>query len=187
MKILVIKSHTRVDSFCNAIADSYIDGAKDSSHEVKEINLATLELEKYLKYEHLKPHTPVEDLQECRDMISWAEHIVFAFPMWWGTPPALLSVFIEIVFKAPFAFEYTPTGPKGLLDGKSTAIISTMDSPVQKQIEVVGDPARLKIAHLAHFCGMSEPTTTYYSSIKKSDDTQKQEWLKDAYEIGKGV
>jgi putative NADPH-quinone reductase len=185
MKILVIKSHTRSDSFCNALADKYILGANEANHDVKSIDLSQIELEKYLKYDHLQPHTPPQELQAYRDMICEAEHIVFAFPTWWGTPPALLSVFIEIVFKAPFAFEYTPNGPKPMLTNKSTSIISTMDSPIEKQVEIVGDLARLKITHLAHFCGMQEPTVSYYGSVKKSDENQKDEWLEDAYKLGK--
>ena len=33
-KILVIKAHTRKNSFCNALADKYIEGAKDTEQEV---------------------------------------------------------------------------------------------------------------------------------------------------------
>jgi putative NADPH-quinone reductase len=31
----------------------------------------------------------------ARELILWAEHLVFVYPTWWGTMPALLKGFLD--------------------------------------------------------------------------------------------
>lgn len=40
-----------------------------------------------------------------------AEHIVFFYPTWWGTVPALLKAFFERLFLPGFAFRYREGSP----------------------------------------------------------------------------
>ena len=72
---------------------------------------------------------PVEkDLLQARRLISWADHIVFVYPTWWGTMPALLKGFLDRVLAPDFAFAETDRGVAPLLGGRS-AVLTTMDTP----------------------------------------------------------
>ncbi|OYZ18923.1 MAG: hypothetical protein B7Y39_12885 [Bdellovibrio sp. 28-41-41] len=64
-KILVINGHPNMDSLCTQLAKNYVNAAADAGLDAKLINSQT--------------------------QIKWAEHIVFVFPMWWGTVPGMMK------------------------------------------------------------------------------------------------
>ncbi|MCA9385186.1 NAD(P)H-dependent oxidoreductase, partial [Candidatus Dojkabacteria bacterium] len=69
----------------------------------------------------------------CQDDLVWADHIVFIYPIWWGSYPALLKGYLDTVFMSRFAYKYKKFWPidipKGLLKGKSARIIQTSGGP----------------------------------------------------------
>jgi putative NADPH-quinone reductase len=59
-----------------------------------------------------------------------ADHIVFVFPLWLGTMPALLKARLEQTLRPGIAFECLPDGrTTNLLSGKSARVIVTMRMP----------------------------------------------------------
>lgn len=72
-----------------------------------------------------------DDIRKARALILWAEHLVFVYPTWWGTLPALLKGFLDRVLTPDFAFITCEggTGYQGLLGGRSAQLITTMDTP----------------------------------------------------------
>ncbi|PVU85592.1 hypothetical protein BB559_006929 [Furculomyces boomerangus] len=71
------------------------------------------------------------DLLEAWDNIKWAHHIVWIYPTWWGSLPALTKGFVDRLFLPGFVFKHIETSPhpEKLLEGKTSEIISTMDTP----------------------------------------------------------
>ena len=63
---------------------------------------------------------PVEkDLLQARRLISWADHIVFVYPTWWGTMPALLKGFLDRVLAPDFALpRRTAASPRSSAAGR---------------------------------------------------------------------
>lgn len=189
MKILIIKAHPKSKSFCNALTDEYIKGAKKANHETRELSLNTLTLEKYIKYEHKEiPELP-DDLKNAQKLIGRADKLIFTYPTWWAVAPALLKVFIEITFLPGFAYKYTkpffslPRWNK-LLSGKSARIIVTMDSPVWYYNWFMRDPGFKMMKDTLNFCGIKPVCKNYFGSVRMSSDDKKKKWLKKAYEIG---
>ncbi|WP_442598352.1 NAD(P)H-dependent oxidoreductase [Neobacillus sp. D3-1R] len=45
-----------------------------------------------------------EDLRIEREKVSWADFIIFQFPMWWTSSPAILKGWFDRVFAAGFAY-----------------------------------------------------------------------------------
>ena len=45
------------------------------------------------------------DILKAQQLITAAVHLVFIYPTWWGTMPALLNGFFDRVFTPGFAFE----------------------------------------------------------------------------------
>jgi len=60
----------------------------------------------YRKISELEP-----DLVQMQQDILWANHLVFVYPNWWATFPALLKGFIDRVFVSGFAFKYRENSP----------------------------------------------------------------------------
>jgi putative NADPH-quinone reductase len=131
-RIAIIQGHP--DSvgghLLNAMADAYAEAAAQAGHEVRRIEVATLDfplLRTQADFEHgeLPPA-----LVQARDDMRWAEHWVIMFPLWHGTMPALFKGFLEHVFRHGFAMEYREKGfPKRLLAGRSARIVVTMGMP----------------------------------------------------------
>ncbi len=188
-KILVIKSHTREDSFCNVLTNKYIEGLEKNGKDVKILELRNLSLEQFLKCKHKEKLELPENLKNSQKLILWADHLVFSYPLWWATSPALLRLFIEIVFVPEFAYKFKKTNsifPKWdkLLTGKTARIIVTMDSPPFYVKWILGDPGSKLMKILMNFTGIKFLGKNYFGSVATSTKEKRIKWLDDAYKIG---
>ncbi|MCK5066858.1 MAG: NAD(P)H-dependent oxidoreductase [Bacteroidales bacterium] len=102
--ILIINGHPDKDSFCSELAKSYQIGAEKSNTPVKLINLVDLEFTPILKHGYNKRTELEPDLVNIQTEINKADHLVFVYPNWWGTYPALLKGFIDRVFFTEICF-----------------------------------------------------------------------------------
>jgi NAD(P)H dehydrogenase (quinone) len=189
MKILLIKAHPRDESYCHALADEYVKGARKAGHDVQVLSLNTLNLEPFLKYEHAEQLKLPPELMAIQKSIGDAELLVFAYPTWWATPPALLKLFIEIILLSGFAFKYhngkgLAIGWDKLLKGKSARLIVTMDGPPLYYRFFLGDPGYKMMNANLRFCGIKPVRRSYFGSVKLSSQSSKDKWLKKAYQIG---
>lgn len=90
MNILYINGHPYAKSFHAAIRDSYIKAAKEKGHTVKVLNLGELKFDPVLRYGYSERMPQDDDIDESQRLVKWADHLVFASPLWWGTPTSLL-------------------------------------------------------------------------------------------------
>jgi len=129
-KILIIDGHPDPDRgrFVHALADAYADGAGQSGHEVRRLELATMDIPFLRSRAEWTDGVPSPEIVACQEAIRWAEHIVFFYPLWLGDVPALLKAFLEQVARPGFALS-TGTMPKPLLKGRSARLVVTMGMP----------------------------------------------------------
>ena len=129
--ILILNAHPNKKSFCSALAESYLNGAQSSNADIKLINLIDLNFDPILKTTNSQDTELEPDILKVQKEISKADHLVFVYPNWWGTYPALLKGFFDRVFTSGFAFRYRTKNPlpEKLLTGKSARVIVTMDTP----------------------------------------------------------
>jgi len=105
-KILMVLGHPAKESFCGALAEKYGEGVINSGHEVKKIQVGQLDFAPFLTNGFAKEQTIEPDIKKAQELITWADHLVFIYPTWWATPPALLKAFIERTLMPGFAFKY---------------------------------------------------------------------------------
>lgn len=189
MRILLFKAHPRSESFCHALADAYITGATEAGNEVDAVSLCELDLQRFLRAEHKTKPELTTELILLQKRILDAEMLVFAYPTWWATPPAMLKLFLELVLLSGFAYRYRkwagiiPTLDK-LLIGKSARLIVTMDAPPLYYRLFIKDPGfRMMNANL-RFCGIKPVYRSYFGSVKLASDRIRQNWLQKAYQLG---
>jgi putative NADPH-quinone reductase len=132
-RILVIQGHPDANGnhFCNALAAAYAEGARREGHEVKIIEVARLDFPLLASQEEFRHTEPCAAIREAQEAIRWADHLMFCFPLWLGTFPALLKGFLEQTFREGFAMATRPDGRgwRRLLKGKSARIVVTMGMP----------------------------------------------------------
>lgn len=132
-RIVLIQGHpdAQAPHLCHALAQAYADGATAAGHEVRQIDVASIDFA-LLRSQHewelgLLPAV----LKPAQADIGWAQHIVLFFPLWLGDMPALLKGFLEQVARPGFAFSTeggNTFGRKGLT-GRSARVVVTMGMP----------------------------------------------------------
>lgn len=132
-KILLIQGHPDPSPkrYCQALAEAYAEGAGTAGHEVDILRLSELDIEFIREEKQWSEEAPPASIEQAQQAIGAADHLVFIFPLWMGTMPALDKAFLEQVFRPGFAFD--PKATKGLggrrLKGKSARVIMTMGMP----------------------------------------------------------
>lgn len=185
--ILVIAHSPHPTSFIQAITDSYISGAREAGHDVQVLNLTDMTFDPIL-HEGYKTIQPLEpDLEKAQTAIKQADHIVFAYPIWWGAMPALVKGFIDRVFLPGFAFKYRTNSPfwDKLLAGKSARVLVTMDTPPWYYRLIFHQPNHVQMRRtILGFCGFKPVHITAIGSIKESSMQAREKWLKKVYKVG---
>jgi putative NADPH-quinone reductase len=133
-RILILQGHpdATLPHLGHALADAYAAGAAAACHELRRIDIATLDFPLLRSAEDWEHGTLPDSLAEAQAAIEWCEHLVILFPLWLGDMPALLKGFLEQVARPGFAFERdTQAGPFGAkrLRGRSARVVVTMGMP----------------------------------------------------------
>jgi NAD(P)H dehydrogenase (quinone) len=187
-KTLIINGHPDKESFCFALAESYKKGADLSGANCKLIHLADLNFDLNLSKGYRQITELELDLLKMQQAISDANHLVFVYPTWWGTYPALLKGFLDRVFLPGFAFKNRKDSPfwDKLLKGKTAMLIVTMDTPKWYNFLVYKNAGHnsMKKAVL-EFCGIKPVKVISFAPIKSSDGKKRKQWLEEVEALGK--
>lgn len=130
--ILVINGHPRAGSFCDALEEAYVEQFGSTNQSIQVLRLRDLNFDLSLSRPREQSGKGLEeDLIKAQELITRADHLVWIYPNWWGTFPALVTGFIDRTFIPGFAFKYQQTSPfpEKLLQGKTARVLVTMDGP----------------------------------------------------------
>lgn len=180
MNILIIMGHPRKESFSAALAEAYQDGAERAQMTVRKLNLADLVFNPNVVKVSPRQQEDEADISLAREWILWADHLVFVYPTWWGTMPALLKGFLDRTFSPGFAFEEVEENQSWdkLLTGKSAQLITTMDTPLWVYRWIYKTPGHHAMGQATlQFCGIKPVRTLSFSAIKYSSAEQRERWL----------
>jgi putative NADPH-quinone reductase len=185
--ILVILGHPANDSFCGALADSYIKGVQAAGNKVQLISLGDLSFDPILHNGYTTIQKLEPDLVTAQAAVTWAQHIVFVYPIWWGAMPALLKGFIDRIFLPGFAFKYRDGSVfwDRLLAGRSAHLLVTMDTPPWYFRWIYHMPGHHQMQRtILEFCGIKPVTISSFGPIKDATQKQREKWLAQAYAQG---
>lgn len=149
MRILLVLAHPQPESFAHAVQERARAGLQRAGHEVRLLDLYGIGFDPVMSEADRRDyHTPGLNEVRVADQLAhlrWAEGLVFVYPTWWYSLPAMLKGWIDRVW-VPFAtFEL----PQGLapVQGRMRNIrliggFSTYGSPWWWIRLVSGDPGR---------------------------------------------
>jgi NAD(P)H dehydrogenase (quinone) len=185
--ILIINAHPDKESFCFALAESYHNGACKAGINVKLVHLIDLKFNPILTYGYRKISELEPDLIKIQQDILWANHLVFVYPNWWATFPALLKGFIDRVLVPGFAFKYHKNDQfwDKLLIGKTARLIVTMDTPKWYYWLINRNAGHnaMKIGVL-EFCGIKPVKITVLTAVKSSNSEKRMQWINKVEKMG---
>jgi putative NADPH-quinone reductase len=187
-KILIINGHPDAESYNAALADTYRQAAQSSGAEVRVINVRDLQFNPNLQFGYRQRTELEPDLLAAQDDIRWAEHLVWVYPVWWGSLPAILKGFIDRVFLPGFAFQKRENSVwwDKLLTGKTARIICTLDQPAWYYWLVNGRPSYYAMKKMTlEFCGIKPVKVSTIGPLRLSKDSYRQAWLAKIQALGR--
>jgi 1,4-dihydroxy-2-naphthoate polyprenyltransferase len=190
LRVLIVLGHPRRGSFCDALADAYATGATEAGADVRRLRVADLQFEPNVLEPSPCAQPTEESIAAAMALVAWADHLVFVFPTWWGTMPALLKGFLDRVLMPGFAFQDRDDGEgwDKLLSGRSAHLLTTMDTPPFVYRWIYGSPGLNGLARATlGFCGIAPVRRTICGPVKDSSMEQRQRWLVAAREAGRSL
>jgi len=156
--ILIIVAHPKQESFSFAMAETYKTISETKGDKVELLDLYRCEHQQpFFSYDDANNMPKTEAMTYFQEKIQNADELVFVFPYWWGSCPAIMKNFIDWNLSKGFAFEYVNSRPKGLLTDKTVKIFTTTGAP-KFIYTLTGANRRLKNMfkeQIIQFCGMS--------------------------------
>ncbi len=127
--VTIVTAHPDPASFSRALAQAYATGAQRAGATVQTFDATELRFDLVLRGAYTTPMRDEPDLARLRASIDAASHVAWVFPTWWAGLPAALKGLVDRLFLPKVSFIYEGGLPQGLLEGRSTRYIATMDSP----------------------------------------------------------
>lgn len=188
-RILVVDGHPdrSAGHLCEAFARAYTEGAAAAGHLIRHIDLAAVEFPMLRSQKEFESRNVPAELQTAVQDIVWAEHLVFIFPLWLGTMPALLKAFLEQVMRPGVAFEYAAKGglPKTLLKGRTARLIVTMGMPpIVYRLWFLGHGIATLRRSILNFAGISPVRETLFGMLDQASETRRKGWIEQVRTLG---
>lgn len=187
IKILVLVGHPDKESYNYALAAAYVEGAEKSGAEVRRINIGDLDFSPNLKYGYRKRTELEPDLVMAQEALTWADHLVWIYPVWWGSVPAIMKGFLDRVLLPGFAFKKKEGSVwwDKYFEGKSARVICTMDQPTWFYRLVNRAPSHHAMKKLTlNFIGVKSVKITPIGPLRLSTDEFRQKWLQRVHKLG---
>lgn len=131
-QILVINGNPdpAPERLSSALATAYQEGAEGKDCKVRRLDVGGLDIPVLRKAADFLTQATDRATTEAQEAFLAANHIVLIYPIWLGSPPALLKAFMEQLSRSEFLLKKKGDGfPAGGLKGRSARVIVTMGMP----------------------------------------------------------
>ena len=188
--ICIINGHpdARPERLCAALVAAYGEGARAGGHQVREIDVGTLDFPLVRSEADVRSHDIAEAIRDTQETITWADHIVLVYPLWLGMMPALLKGFVEQVFRYGFAIDDKPGLNAGKLHGKSARIVVTMGMPgFFYRLYYRAHSLKALQRNILGFSGIKPVRATVLGAVEAAGDARKRRWFDDMRALGRAA
>lgn len=197
MQVLVVAAHPCAESFNHAILDRACRGLRSGGHSVDVVDLYQLHEQgfdpvmreaEWVGYvaDSASPEAPspggaVDPLIAAHiDLVTGADAIVFVYPTWWSSVPAILKGWLERVLRPGVAFsmDHRRRARPALRGVRRLVGISTYGSS-RWYVRLVNDNGRRLVSRTLRICTGGSARTTWLGlySIDTSDTARREAFL----------
>ncbi len=195
MKIYVFCGHPNTDpTLSSNFTDAYEAAAKAAGHEVRRADIGKLQFDPILHKGYRAIQELEPDLKKVQEDITWADHFVLIYPLWWASVPALLKGMIDRMWLPRFAFSFikSPSGKSTmgwhrLLKGRTARLIVLSKTHSILEHFLYGDYTGDVANALLRFSGFKVRISEVGNSEALSDKS-KAAWMKKIEKLAhKGI
>lgn len=194
MKISVILAHPDPTSFNHAIAKSTIATLNQSGYEVCFHDLYQENFDPLLPAAEIPKNAvlPNEIETHCKE-VAEADGFVVIHPNWWGTPPAIMTGWVDRIMRPGIAYEFVENDkgegvPNGLLNAKKAIVFNTSNTETEREKSVFLDPLETIWKNcIFDLCGIHEFHRKMFNIIVTSTKEQREKWLREVEETVSSV
>lgn len=194
MKISVILAHPDPSSFNHAIAKTTIATLNKCGFEVFFHDLYQEKFDPLLPAEEIPKDVvlPQEIDIHCKEA-SEADGFVIIHPNWWGTPPAILTGWVDRIMRPGLAYEFVENDngegvPNGLLKAQKAIVFNTSNTETKREKTVFLDPLETIWKNcIFDLCGTHDFHRKMFNIIVTSTREQRENWLEEVEETVSSV
>lgn len=141
--VTIIFSHPWSKSFNNSILDTVIQKLSSENREFQIIDLYNENFNPVFSLEELalysKGETTYELTKQYQAKLKDTDEVIFIFPIWWSSVPAILKGFIDKLMLRGYAYQIDQTGWHPLLKFDKVTLLSTSESPTEYFVKSIQD------------------------------------------------
>ncbi|RSL51414.1 hypothetical protein CEP53_008457 [Fusarium sp. AF-6] len=153
MKVFIVFAHPEPQSLNGSLLKVAVEELEAQGHEVKVSDLYAMKWKAQVDHEDFPQHptderlrvpmasavatysgTLTDDVKQEQEKLKWADFVIFQFPLWWYSPPAILKGWVERVLSLGFGYgigEHNETHwgdryGEGILLGKRAMVVVTL-------------------------------------------------------------
>ncbi|MBR9699902.1 flavodoxin family protein [Candidatus Woesearchaeota archaeon] len=108
--------------------------------------------------------------KDIQKKISKEKKLIFLYPVWWYSMPAMLKGFLDRILTARFAFTYKGAIPVKLLKGKKARVLITTGAPSWAWFLPGIRAAKLLTKEILQFCGIKTKVFCLHGAQRYSED-----------------
>lgn len=178
VKILVVYAHPTQNGHCANIFQEIKTQLKDRVISFTILDLHKAKFSSILHADELYTQGGKlnADSEKIRQLFADHNRIIFVYPIWWNSMPAILKGFFDKVLIAKYAFEFRQISylpfpvPVGLLTDKKALAFTTTGSAGWQALLFLGNRFKtLFCRDICGFCGIKSKMITLYSCTNWSE------------------
>jgi NAD(P)H dehydrogenase (quinone) len=200
LNVLIVFAHPEPKSLNGALKDLAVQTLKRNGNNVELSNLydmkfkATLDREDFLNLENEERFNPImeqlhaaktdsfaSDIKAEMKKVNWADLIIFQFPIWYGSMPAIMKGWFERVFASGFSSDMFQGKiyEQGFMTGKKAMLSFTTGGPADNYYMNIPDkdPNKLLpiVSESLKFSGFEviQPFVIFNAIMLSKDDAEK--------------
>ena len=181
MKNLIIYAHPNPASLNHFFKQTVLESLEKSGQEIVVRDLNAIHFNPVLSLEDMHGQrigNIADDVKREQDFITWADQIIFIYPIWWTGMPSIMKGYIDRVFSYGFAYRYDQGIQKGLLKGKSAIIINSHGKS-NAEYEAIGMDKALVLTSdigIFNYCGLIIKQHFYFDKADRASNESISEW-----------
>jgi NAD(P)H dehydrogenase (quinone) len=170
MNVLVIYTHPIKESFNRKILAAVEQRLEESGHSVKIADLyaekfpCAMTAEDFAAFENLP--MPPEILSE-QERVDWCDAMIFIFPIWWWSLPAMLKGWIDRVMSYGWAWVDPKDPDSGHLRHRKILVLATAGDSKESFAKRGYDTALHTQLNIGtwNYCGFKDITTRIFHDV----------------------